>query len=166
MLNSGRMTNFVLCRHSQEDRKMNNDKVMFQFVKGAVSNAILSEANASLEKTTGATVTFEGSVRADAINDDIVAGIEFSAYTEMATEVCIRLMNDILKQYKLNSIKVFHSLGFVKPGKVCFIVVVESPHRKEAFTAISDFVDLFKSEVPVFGKELLEKGEYVWKENQ
>ena len=144
---------------------MNTNKVLFQFVEGAISKKSLSEAK-SKEKTSGATVTFEGSVRADRINDDIVAGIEFSAHTEMAAEVCVRLMNDLLKQYKLNSIKILHSLGVVKSGEVCFVVVVESSHRKEAFNAISEFVDLFKSEVPVFGKEILEKGEYVWKENQ
>jgi molybdopterin synthase catalytic subunit len=140
---------------------MRHNSLSFRFIDGPINFCFDEKVN----KTTGATAIFEGSVRADNFNGKLVNIIEFTAHAEMAQKICESLMTELQKKYKLNSIEIHHSLGEVKAGQVCFTVSIKSAHRKEAFSALAEMVDEFKSKVPVFGKEILEDGSYAWKQN-
>jgi len=122
------------------------------------------ESNA--QNQIGATATFVGTIRADEINHKKVIGIEFSTHVEIAKATSIELLEKYKKQYKLNSACIYHRTGFVKAGDLCFRVVVNAGHRKEAFAALPQIVDDFKANVPVFGKEILEDNTHEWKQNK
>ena len=61
---------------------------------------------------------------------------------------------------------IYHSLGTVKSGEVCFFVFVSSAHRKPVFESLTAIVNEIKAKVPVFGKEIFEDQSHQWKVNQ
>ena len=83
----------------------------------------------------------------------------------MAENEIENIRENIIEKYQLTCAHVLHSIGKVNAGEICLFVFVSSPHRKEAMDACREMVDLIKSSVPVFGKELFEDDSYQWKEN-
>lgn len=134
-----------------------------KFIKGKIPDKIIRNNN---KLNIGATAIFEGTVRSDIINNKKVVGIEFSTQNEIATEITNELLNLNLEKYSLLNAIIYHRIDYVKAGDVCFKVVVESVHRKEAFDALRQIVDDFKATVPVFGKEILEDNTHEWKQNK
>jgi molybdopterin synthase catalytic subunit len=57
-------------------------------------------------------------------------------------------------------------LGKVNLGGICFFVFVSAPHRPQVYEATEYIVNRIKEEVPIFGKELFETGDYQWKKNK
>lgn len=134
-----------------------------KFIKGEIPSEVKGDNN---KLNTGATVIFEGTVRSDLINNKNVVGIEFSTQEEIATEITTELLTRNREKYSLHSAVIFHRIDYVKTGEVCFKVIVEAAHRKEAFEALPQIVTEFKATVPVFGKEILEDNTYEWKQNR
>ena len=113
----------------------------------------------------GATAIFKGTVRADTIGGKKVVAIEFSTQKEIAYQIAIDLLKATREKFCLARTIIYHSVGKVNAGETCFIVEVNSAHRKEAFNALPDIANEFKAKVPVFGKELLEDNTHFWKQN-
>lgn len=113
----------------------------------------------------GATAIFEGTVRADKINNKNVVGIEFTTQETIANHIASEMLQKYAKEFDLLDAIIYHRTGYVKAGEICFKVVVNAGHRKEAFKALPQIVDDFKATVPVFGKEILEDNSYEWKQN-
>jgi molybdopterin synthase catalytic subunit len=113
----------------------------------------------------GGHVCFLGTVRADNLHGKIVNAIEYSAYSEMAEIEFSRLKNIILSKYNdLKKIVIYHSLGSVKTGENSLFILISTGHRKQAFEAITEIVDLIKENVPIWKKEIFEDGTYFWTE--
>jgi len=137
------------------------------FVEGAVSALFISEsiANHSTKTGIGAHNIFLGQVRADAIDDKIVAAIEYTTYKEMALEKMHEIREAIFNKYELTCMHVHHSLGTVKAGEISLFVFTSSKHRRAAIDACNEVVDRIKKELPVWGKEIFEDAGYQWKVN-
>lgn len=140
--------------------------VNFNFIKGAIPSHLKQPEKNNPVLKTGAVATFSGVVRKDRTESADVTGIEFSAHEDMAKKVCLNLMASAGNKFGLHSVRIIHSLGFVNTGDECFFVEVCSSHRKEAFLALPEIVDTFKSQMPIFGKEFLSNNKYVWKKNK
>jgi molybdopterin synthase catalytic subunit len=138
------------------------------FVHGAVSPQFIADAIAKHQtKTTiGAHSLFLGQVRADEYRGQAVTGIEYSAYVDMAEEEFQKIREELFAKYTLSCMHIYHSLGLVKTGELSLFVFVSSKHRTELFAATEDTVQQIKSRVPIWGKELLADGSYVWKKNE
>ncbi|MCB1660735.1 MAG: molybdenum cofactor biosynthesis protein MoaE, partial [Pseudomonadales bacterium] len=76
-----------------------------------------------------------------------------------------RIREDAFEKYPLTCMHIYHSLGAVAAGEISLFVFTSSPHRRAAIDACNEIVERIKNEVPVWGKEVLEDGEYVWKTN-
>ncbi|MEH6305976.1 molybdenum cofactor biosynthesis protein MoaE [Olivibacter sp. CPCC 100613] len=137
------------------------------FQKGAINPSFISTSIAKHATKTeiGAHHIFLGQVRADLIDGKEVAAIEYTAYEEMALEKMHAIREEIFNKYSLTCMHVHHSLGVVKTGEICLFVFTSSPHRKAAMEACTEVVERIKSELPIWGKELLDDG-YQWKVNQ
>ena len=108
---------------------------------------------------------FLGRVRNDQINEKFVASIVYSCYEQMANKEIETIINDIkLKYNDIESITIVHSIGEVKVGEISLFVMISSGHRKQAFEALPEIVNLIKSNVPIWKKEILDDNSYVWKE--
>ena len=137
------------------------------FLDGPISSSFIGESIAKHQSKTeiGAHDIFLGQIRADEIDAKKVAAIEYTAYEEMALDRIHEIRENAFEKFDLSCMHIYHSLGTVKAGEICFFVFVSSPHRKACFRAIEYLVDRIKAEAPIFGKEILEDESYQWKVN-
>ncbi len=146
---------------------MSKDKIKKVFIDGAISPEKIASSIAHHQAKTniGAHDIFLGQVRADVINDQTVAAIEYSAHEEMANKAFHDIREAAFEKFDLTCMHIYHSKGIVKAGELCLFVFTSSAHRTEAMNACRFLVEEIKSNVPIFGKEIFENGEYVWKKN-
>ncbi len=137
------------------------------FVVGPIDPQFVADSISNHQSKTdiGAHAIFLGQIRADKIDGKIVTGIEYSAYEAMAEDAFHTVRESAFDKYELNCLHIYHSLGLVPTGQISLFVFVSSPHRKAAFEASEYIVNEIKRNVPIFGKEILGDGAYVWKEN-
>jgi molybdopterin synthase catalytic subunit len=137
------------------------------FYHGAIPNSMVSEIiSSSVNSDVGAHSIFLGQVRPDLVDNKIVKVIEYSAYTPMAVEVMKNIVDLIkLKYDDLKIIKIIHSVGKVKSGEISLLVFIGCGHRKQAFNAIQETVELIKEKLPVWKKEIFEDGSHNWPRN-
>jgi molybdopterin synthase catalytic subunit len=137
------------------------------FIEGPISGKFISEIIHlhNLHTSIGAHSIFLGQVRSDEADGSRVAAIEYTAHTEMALEKLNEIQEALIEKYQLTGLNIFHSTGKVKAGEICFFVLAVSVHRAEAMAACSEAVERVKSELPVWGKLILENASVQWKEN-
>ena len=143
-------------------------KIKNIFVEGAIAPSKIAESIGHHQSKTeiGAHNIFLGQVRADEIGGKKVTAIEFTAQTEIANQVCHEIREAAFSKYDLSCMHIYHSLGVVKTGEICFFVFVSSPHRGPVFDSLSEIVNEIKDKLPIFGKELFEDQSHQWKVNQ
>ena len=147
---------------------MKKEEIKNIFRVGAIDPISISKsiANHQSKTTIGAHSIFLGQVRADAIDGNEVTAIEYTAQSEMANKICHEIKEAAFAQYKLSCMHIYHSLGIVKKGELCFFVFVSGPHRKSVFKALPQIVDEIKYKLPIFGKEIFKDASHQWKINQ
>lgn len=114
----------------------------------------------------GAHDIFLGQVRADVVEGKKVVAIEFSAYEELAEQKIHEIREEAFAKYDITCLHIYHSIGRINVGELCFFVFTSSAHRKAAMNACNYLVERIKAEVPIFGKELFEDETSQWKVNR
>lgn len=138
------------------------------FVEGEIDPSFVGRSIAKhrSHKDIGAHELFLGQVRADVIDGRRMIAIEYTAYREMALERMADLREEAFAKWPtMTCLHVHHSLGTINTGGLCFFVFASAPHRQAAREAVAWVVDRIKAELPIFGKEMLAEGGYVWKTN-
>jgi molybdopterin synthase catalytic subunit len=137
------------------------------FVDGPISPAFIADSIAkhSSKKDIGAHSIFLGQIRQDEKDGRQVTAIDYTAHSEMAEEQFHAIREAMFEKYALTCMHIYHSLGTVASGEISLFVFTSSAHRKDAIDACTEIVERIKQEVPVWGKEILEDGSHVWKEN-
>ena len=110
----------------------------------------------------GAVVTFLGTTRS-ATDSRSVLHLEYEAYETMAEKKISEIVEEIRQRWSIEDVAVAHRLGRLDIGEISLVVVVASPHRREAFMACQFAVDRIKQVVPIWKKEFFEGGD-VWVE--
>ena len=138
------------------------------FCKGAVSPFFIAESIQKHNKQTaiGAHSIFLGQIRADEKDGKKISAIEYTAYEQMALQKMHTLRTEIFIKYPVTCMHVYHSLGKVTVGEICFFVFISSAHRRAAIDACNETVERIKTELPIWGKEFFEDETYQWKENK
>jgi molybdopterin synthase catalytic subunit len=147
---------------------MEKKKLKNIFINGAIPASLVNESiqQHASKKNIGAHSIFLGQVRADEIDRQTVAAIDYTAYEEMALEKMHEIREVIFEKYPLTCLHVYHSLERVNAGEISLFVFTSSPHRKAAIEACNEIVERIKKELPVWGKEIFENETYHWKENK
>ncbi|MCG9972913.1 molybdenum cofactor biosynthesis protein MoaE [Christiangramia crocea] len=137
------------------------------FIEGAISPEFIAESIAKhqTKMNIGAHNIFLGQVRADEVEGKKVSAIEYTCYKAMAEEKLSEIRERAFEKYDLTCMHIYHSLGNIKAGEICFFVFVSSKRRKQVYVATEDIVNMVKTDVPIFGKEIFEDQDYQWKEN-
>lgn len=108
----------------------------------------------------GARVRFDGVVR----DHDGGRGVERLVYT--AHPDAERFLGEALARATagraLTSCRAFHRVGELAIGEVALVVVVDAPHRGEAFAAAAAIVDEIKSSVPIWKDQYFVDGTHEW----
>lgn len=147
---------------------MQEKKIKNIFVQGAISPAFIADSIAkhSSKKEIGGHSIFLGQVRADQIEERLVAAIDYTAYEDVALEQMHAIREEIFAKYPLTCMHIYQSLGNIKAGEICLFVFTSSAHRKPAINACEEVVERLKAELPIWGKEVFEDGTHQWKENK
>ncbi|MFT7363019.1 MAG: molybdopterin synthase catalytic subunit [Algoriphagus sp.] len=137
------------------------------FLEGAISSNFIAESIAKHQgkHSIGAHNIFLGQVRADEIDGQKVVAIDYTAYEEMANEKLHEIREAAFERYDLTCLHIYHSLGKVAVGEICFFVFVSSKRRKQVYEATEYLVNQVKEQVPIFGKEIFENEDFQWKVN-
>jgi molybdopterin synthase catalytic subunit len=137
------------------------------FVEGPIKPEFIAESIAkhAAKFNIGAHSIFLGQVRADVHESQTVSVIIYEAYLEMANEKMHEIRESAFEKYDLICMHIYHSLGEVKSGEISLFVFVSSIHRAACISACNEIVERIKKEVPVWGKEVLNNGEIIWKTN-
>jgi len=138
------------------------------FIKGKIEPGFIAEQIAGHGKKTniGAHSIFLGQVRADEEEKQTVAGIEYSAYDEMANKEFSKIREEAFEKWPLTCLHIYHSSGLVKAGEISLFVFVSSGHRKESIKAMEHIVEEIKFKVPIWKKEIMEDSSTNWVEGQ
>ncbi|MFZ1321607.1 MAG: molybdenum cofactor biosynthesis protein MoaE [Ignavibacteria bacterium] len=138
------------------------------FLEGAISPEFIADSISkhSTKKNIGAHQIFLGQIRSDEIDSRTVQAIEFSTYVEMAEEEYYNIREIIFAKYELICMHVYHSLGRVNAGEINLFVFVSSVHRNDATEACREMVELIKTKLPIWGKEIFDNDEHTWKINR
>ena len=72
----------------------------------------------------------------------------------------------MVEKHKLIAISLIHRLGEVPIGEESILVAVAAPHRKAAWRAGEECLELVKEKVEIWKKEEFVDGEGVWRENR
>lgn len=147
---------------------MSGKKYKQIFVQGAITASFIADSiqKHSSKTNIGAHSIFLGQVRRDHINNKKVTAIEYTAYEDMALEKMQEIRENIFLKYPLTCMHIYHSLGTIAAGEICLFVFTSAVHRKEAIAACEEVVELIKTELPIWGKELFEDFSHQWKENK
>jgi molybdopterin synthase catalytic subunit len=124
-----------------------------------------SIAHHQVKTNIGAHELFLGQVRADEVEGKKVVAIEYTAYEAMAEEKIHEIREAAFEKFDITCLHIYHSLGRINAGELCFFVFTSSRHRAAARDACSYLVERIKAEVPIFGKELFEDESEQWKVN-
>lgn len=125
-------------------------------------NSLISQLK-GLSNEIGAIAIFVGVVRGSR-EDEKVLRLEYEAHESLAPEVMKKIIEELKAKYNLIDAIVEHRVGTVQVGEDVMYVLIASKHRKEGFQALTEMVDRVKHEVPIWKKEVTEKGAY-WVEN-
>ena len=147
---------------------MTNKKPKKVFMQGPIPPEKIANSIGNHQSKTniGAHSIFLGQVRADEIEGKRVAGIDYSAYEEMAEKAFYEIRESAFEKYDMTCCHIYHSLGMVKTGELCLFVFTSSAHRKIAIESCEYLVEEIKAKVPIFGKEVFEDETHSWKVNR
>jgi len=110
----------------------------------------------------GAVVFFVGKVRE--IGEGKLDILQIEAFPEMAKKEITKICEESLEKWKLDCIVVKHRYGELKLNDNIVLVITSSIHRDEAYKASMHIMNLLKSNVPFWKKEIDGKKEN-WVEN-
>jgi molybdopterin synthase catalytic subunit len=97
----------------------------------------------------GAWVEFRGVVRGEE-NGQLIAALEYEAYSPMAEREMRRLLAEIAATQPCLFVQVIHRIGLIPVGETAIYVGVAGAHRAEAFALLTQFMDRLKQDVPIW----------------
>ena len=128
--------------------------------KGAFSltDGLKSVKNKKTFGEAGAIAVFIGVVRGKAAKSGKVQKLILEAYEEKANEVLTSICDDLRKKPGIVDVQIHHLLGEFDVGEDLVYVLVAGSHRGSVFPVLEEAVDRYKSEAPIFKKELVITG--------
>ena len=108
----------------------------------------------------GGVASFLGTVR-DHHAGRAVRGLEYSAYDQMAEEVCREILLEAAARWPVR-VTLCHRLGDLAIGDVAVAVVAAGGHRDEAFAACRYVIEELKRRVPIWKRETFVDGTSHW----
>lgn len=135
------------------------------YPKGSVDpyTLIASAAGDELGET-GAVLSFIGVVKSRGVNGKRVSKVVMEAYSEVADRVIERICEELKAKYELTGAYIYHFVGEFGVGEPLVVIVVCSKTRWKAYEAIREAVQRYKSEPPIWKKEVYEDGTSQWVE--
>ena len=97
----------------------------------------------------GAVLEFQGAVR-NSEEGTPIAALIYELYEPMAGQVIRKILQTLHESYPCRLAKVVHRHGVVPAGEVSIYVRIESAHRREGLRMMEEFMNLLKTDVPIW----------------
>lgn len=112
----------------------------------------------------GAVVTFCGTARSTSTTGHEIQALEYETSVELAESRIAEVVASARSRWtELGAVAIHHRVGVVALMEPAVVVVVSSPHRREAFEAAQYCIDTVKRCVPMWKREIWEGGS-AWSE--
>ena len=121
----------------------------------SLSDLIAITKNTDNFRKAGAVALFVGVVRGETVNGEKVKKLILETYEEKANEVLEKICKDLSKNPGIINVQIHHLIGEFNVGEDLVYVSVAGSHRKEVWPTLRLAVDRYKSEAPIFKKELV-----------
>jgi len=106
----------------------------------------------------GAIIVFVGVVRGLSSEGERVLRLEYEAYEEQAAKKLENIIAELKGKYGIIDAIVEHRVGVASVGENTVYALVASKHREEGFKSIIELIERLKHEVPIWKKEVTERG--------
>jgi molybdopterin synthase catalytic subunit len=123
------------------------------FDVGAETERLIRENPSS-----GAVASFVGVVRNRNDGSDVSA-MTLEHYPAMTEKALAGIVAKARERFHVEGVTVIHRVGRLVPGDRIVLVLVASPHRREAFEACEFIMDWLKTEAPFWKKETTPQGD-------
>jgi molybdopterin synthase catalytic subunit len=112
----------------------------------------------------GAVVTFCGTARSSSTTGHEIQALEYETSVELAEARIAEVVASARSRWpEIGAVAIHHRVGVVTVTEPAVVVVVSSPHRREAFEAAQFCIDTVKRCVPMWKREVWEGGS-AWSE--
>jgi len=108
--------------------------------------------------TCGAVGAFVGFVRR-LEGDRVVERLEYEAFKEILYQKIAEVEGKVKSFPGIANAKLYHKVGKVRPGEDIVYIAVVGEHRKDIWAPLMSAVELMKTELPVWKKEVFKNGE-------
>ncbi|KAL1859149.1 hypothetical protein Plec18170_002264 [Paecilomyces lecythidis] len=125
-------------------------------------SAILSEVSSP---SAGANVLFLGTTR-DTFEDRAVAQLSYTSYAPLALRTLATIAEDAVAKYQLTGISIAHRLGVVPIQEASIAIAVSSGHRRAAWRAGEEVLELCKEKAEIWKQEEFVDGNAEWRANK
>jgi molybdopterin synthase catalytic subunit len=107
----------------------------------------------------GAESVFLGRTRRESREDfGNLIRLEYEAYGPMVTRLLEAMAKEAAERWPCRIVRIEHATGPVLPGQASVVIQVGTPHRSEAFAACRHLIDRIKHELPIWKREIWERG--------
>lgn len=107
----------------------------------------------------GAVVTFCGTARSSSTTGHEIEALEYETSVELAEARIAEVIASARSRWpEIGAVAIHHRVGVVAVREPAVVVVVSSPHRREAFEAAQFCIDTVKRCVPMWKREVWEGG--------
>ena len=110
----------------------------------------------------GALGVFVGVVRGKTMKDEVVRKLQLEAYEEEANKVLEDICSELRKRTGIVDVQIHHFIGEFNVSEDLVYVVVAGAHRSNVFPVLTEAVERYKKETPIWKKEYLESGKSSW----
>jgi molybdopterin synthase catalytic subunit len=108
----------------------------------------------------GAECTFLGRTRCEEHERfGTLLRIDYEVYEPMARQALRDLGRQAAARFGCRWVRVVHARGAIAPGEASVVIQVACPHRKSAFSACRYLIDQIKVQLPVWKREIWQRGE-------
>jgi molybdopterin synthase catalytic subunit len=111
----------------------------------------------------GAIASFVGTVRGTS-NGREVECLEYEVHDSMALEQFAKMEATLREKHGIKHLAIDHRRGTVLVGGISVVIAVSSPHRKASLAACAEAIEILKSDVPIWKKEVYRDGGEDWKQ--
>lgn len=85
--------------------------------------------------------------------------LEYESYSEILSSKIAELEEKIRSFPGIKNVKLYHKLGKLTPGEEIVYIAVAGEHRKDIWAPLIWAVELMKTDLPIWKKEVFEDGE-------
>ena len=109
----------------------------------------------------GAIASFVGTVRGTNQGREVEA-LEYEVHESMALRQFEVLASTLSAKHGIHHVAIDHRRGLVRVGGISVVIAVSAPHREGALAACAEAIEILKSDVPIWKKEIYRDGESEW----